>query len=274
MRKDIYLGIRPGDLDGKPYARFWRPDMRPLPGHVMEAILHGPEAAELGLTLDQADQLMDPGYLPLETGSTRLANGQTLVAVLTEMPGVTGAMFEWWMGWHYMEAQRYKLWHPRAHVANRTAEMRGDDPALSDKEKYMTTHYVTEYIGEHLQHIAIKFVEPPTLLTRTGDFSANNVAALVCAKVELQRAPIVIGYLIHQIRHVEGGCEMRSRFWLGKPELRNARPGSLRNKILGSTLVSRVASPANMAHAMLVHCAMEMNHLASFLPDLYAEYHT
>jgi len=40
---------------------------------------------------------------------TRLVSGEISVAVLTKMPGVTGAMFEWWMGWHYMENQRYKL---------------------------------------------------------------------------------------------------------------------------------------------------------------------
>ena len=29
-----------------------------------------------------------------------------------------------------MKHQRYKLWHPRSHVANGTREMRGDDPAI------------------------------------------------------------------------------------------------------------------------------------------------
>jgi hypothetical protein len=273
MKPHAYLGMLPGDLDHKPYAKYWNPDMGALPGHVQDAVLRGPEAAELGLTLAEADRLMAPGYLPLETGTTVLRNGQTLVAVLTHMPRVTGAMFEWWMGWHYMEAQRYKLWHPRAHLDNGTVAMRGDDPQLSDKEKYLTTHYVTEYIGEHLQHIEIDFVEPATFMTRTVDFSAENVTALVCARVSLQQAPIVIGYLIHQIRAVAGGSEMRSRFWLGKPEFKRTQPDGLANRVLGSKLLRSLTSPPSLAHAMLVHCAMEMNHLAGFLPDLYADYH-
>lgn len=265
--------MRPGDLDGKPYARYWNPDMAPLPDHAREAVVHGPEAAELGLTLDQADRLMAPGYLPLETGWTTVRDGHTLVAVLTRMPHVSGAMFEWWMGWHTMEHQRYKLWHPRAHLANGTAQMRGDDPTVSDRDKYLTTHYVTEYIGQHLQRIAIHFVEPVSYLTRTTDFSANGVSALVCATVTLKRSTIVIGHLIHQIREVDGGSEMRSRFWLGKPALQNTDALDVRNRLLGSKLLRGFLVPRDLAHAMLVHCAMEMAHLARFLPDLYADYH-
>ncbi len=273
MKRDVYLGMRAGDLDGKPYAKYWKPEMQPMPAHVEAAILHGPEASELGLPLDQADQLMAPGYLPLETGTTVLRSGHTLVAVLTQMPRTTGAMFEWWMGWHYMEAQRYKLWHPRAHLDNGTAEMSGDDPALSDKEKYMTTHIVTEYIGRQRQAIEISFIEPRELFTQTDDFTANDVTAMVCARVSLQRSPIVLGYIVHQIRAVADGSEMRSRFWLGKPELKNAQPDSLRNRVIGSKLLRSLLAPSDFAHAMLVHCAMEMNHLAGFLPDLYADYH-
>ncbi len=273
LRSDLYLGMRPGDLDGKPYARFWKPAMAPLPAHVRDAVLHGPEAAELGLALDEADRLMEPGYLPLETGWTVARDGHTMVAVRTEMPGTTGAMFEWWMGWHYMEHQRYKLWHPRAHIANGTAAMRGDDPNLSDREKYLTTHLVTEYIGRHLQKIAISFVEPNQYLRHTRDFTGNGVTALVAATVTQQRTPVVIGHLVHQIRSVDAGSEMRSRFWLGKPALKNASAHDVRNRLLGSKPLRRLLVPRDLAHAMLVHCAMEMNHLAGFLPDLYAEYH-
>lgn len=271
--KDLYLGMRPGDLDGKPYAKYWNPEMRPLQPQVREAVLHGPEAAELGFSLREADRLMEPGYLPLENGTTALRDGQIFVAVRTDMPRATGAMFEWWMGWHTMEAQRYKLWHPRAHVANGTKEMRGDDPDLSDQQKYLTTHYVTEYIGDHREDIRITFVDPASVLTKTQDLLANDVSALVCARVELQSAPITIGHLIHQIREVPGGAEMRSRFWLGKPAFSNAASNSFRNKLVGSRWLRGRLIPRNLAHAMLVHCGMEMNHLASFLPDLYADYH-
>lgn len=273
MKKKHYLGMRPGDLEGKPYAKYWNPAMKPLQPHVRDAAIHGAEASAFGFPLEDADQLMAPGYLPLENGTTKLKNGETFVAVLTQMPGVTGAMFEWWMGWHYMEAQRYKLWHPRSHVDNGTREMLGDDTTLSDKEKYRTTHYVSEYIGSRLENITITFFEPETIFTQTKDFGANNVSALVCGQVALQGVPIVLGHLVHQIRQVDGGAEMRSRFWLGKPEVRGAKRGSVRNRLVGSKWFSKRMMPPDLGQEMLVHCGMEMNHLAGFLPDLYADYH-
>jgi 2,4-dienoyl-CoA reductase-like NADH-dependent reductase (Old Yellow Enzyme family) len=81
-----YLGLRPGDLDGKSYARHWRPDMAPLSADVCEVLL-GPEAGELGLRLDDCNRLLDPLYLPLETGWTRLRNRQVFVAVRTPDAG-------------------------------------------------------------------------------------------------------------------------------------------------------------------------------------------
>lgn len=268
-----YLGMRPGDLEGKPYARFWNPEMQPPQEAVTRALLHGPEASELGFSMDEADLLNRPGYLPLETGTTTLESGQLFVAALTGMPGVTGEMFEWWMGWHTMEHQRYKLWHPRAHVANGTKEMQGDDPDRSNREKYMTTHYVTEYIGRQLERITITFLEPASLFTRVPEPGEDGVTAVVFGKVARQNAPVTIGYLVHQIREVEGGSEMRSRFWLGKPELGDLARDHWINRVLGSRLIAGRLATRSLARDMLVHCGMEMNHLAGFLPALYADYH-
>ena len=273
MKHEFYLGMRDGDLAGKPYARHWNPDMQPLQEQVGQAILHGPEASELGFGIEQADLLVEPGYLPLENGTTKLASGEIFVAVLTKMPGVTGAMFEWWMGWHYMEHQRYKLWHPRAHIANGTKEMRGDDSELGDRAKYMTTHYVTEYVGNTKQDITISFSDPGEYFSNTSAFAENGITATICGTVALQRAPITIGRLIHQIRQVEGGSEMRSRFWLAKPEVKGIKSGSLLGRLVSSDFVVKRLVDQDLGRDMVVHCGMEMNHLASFLPALYSEYH-
>ena len=63
MREPHYLVMRPGDLDGMPYARFWQRDMQPLQLHVALALLHGEEASALGLQMDEADRLLEPGDL-------------------------------------------------------------------------------------------------------------------------------------------------------------------------------------------------------------------
>lgn len=273
MNHEHYLGMREGDLDGKSYARHWNPAMQPLQAQVAEAILHGPEASELGFGIEEADLLVEPGYLPLENGTTRLDSGEIFVAVLTKMPGITGEMFEWWMGWHYMEHQRYKLWHPRAHMANGTKEMKGDNPELSDRTKYMTTHFVTEYVGNTKQDITISFSDPGDYFSNPSTFRENAITATVCGTVGLQHAPITIGRLIHQIREVEGGSEMRSRFWLAKPEVNGIKRGSLLGRIISSNFVTKRLVDRNLGRDMVIHCGMEMNHLASFLPALYSDYH-
>ncbi len=268
-----YLGMRPGDLEGKPYAKYWNPCMAPMQEHVQRALFHGVEAAELGFPVGEADRLLEPGYLPLEDGFTRLANGQIFVAVRTEMPGVSGAMIDWWMGWHPMESQRYKLWHPRAHLANRAERMVGDDPRLSDREKYLhNPNYVTEYVGGDRLAIDITFSDPSDFLD-VDRFADANVSTALCGVVGYQLSPINMGVLIHLIRETEDGCEMRSRFWLGKIELRGPAGFALLNQFVSAAPLARRAVPIELGRDMVVHCAMEMNHLASFLPALYADYH-
>lgn len=265
--------MRPGDLDGKPYAKYWNPQMGEMQDQVQQALLHGAEASELGLPIEDANQLLNPGYLPLENGYTRLANGQIYAAILTHMPKVNGAMIDWWFGWHYLESQRYKLWHPRCHIANRAEKMISDDDHLSGREKYLgNPNFVTEYIGSVVQEIVITFAEPSTYFD-VSRFQEANIGTAICGTVGLQKMPLNLGTLIHQIRETEQGCEMRSRFWLGKAKFRGAAANGILSKVSTPPFITRKAAPLSLGREMVVHCAMEMNHLASFLPELYNDYH-
>ena len=96
---------------------------------------------------------------------------------------------------------------------------------------------------------------------------------MILARVGLQRVPITLGHLIHQIRETEDGSEMRSRFWLGRPQLDRLDGRNPLNRILASRLVSSLLISPHLGRDMLIHCGMEMHHLAGFLPDLYADYH-
>lgn len=115
MSEERYLGMKLGDLNSKPCAKYWKPDMAPMQAHVQRALLHGIEASELGFPLSETEQLLKPGYLPLESDFTRLENGQIFVSILTKMPCVTGKMLDWWIAWETGENERYKLWQPHAH---------------------------------------------------------------------------------------------------------------------------------------------------------------
>lgn len=95
-----------------------------------------------------------------------------------------------------------------------------------------------------------------------------------------------MGWLIHQIRPTEHGCEMRSRFFLNGSRILDLPAHSVPGRgvplltgraarTVGDTmvlhLISKVMGP-NVGHDTAYHCASEMNHLASFLPDLHEEF--
>jgi hypothetical protein len=204
------------------------------------------------MLLEQANDLLEPGYLPLETGYQRLEDGTLLVAALTQMPGCKGYMVDWWFGYHETTEQ-YKLWHPEDHVWTEW------------DEKWKPGHYVGatsqvhEYIGGDLQKLRIRFRDPSELLD-TSRFEEAGVSGVVCARTGLLEAPIWGGHLIYFCRDTDDGCEMRSRFWLGDvdpPEI--ARTPEEKTAMF----------PDEAGRSLLNHCIEEMRTLASFLPGLY-----
>lgn len=278
-----YLGYRTADL-AQPYARFFRADLAPLPTHVLRALASGMAAPEAGYGVEAAaERLTSDGYDDLETGWTRLSSGVVFVSVLTDLPGGTAQMWDWWFGWHGAESARYKLWNPEAHQFSVMGEDRTTTPGLTDRQRYVgNVSYVDEYIGGVLQPLAIRFVDPAVL-----GIAPDAGSTTVCARVSLSTLPVAFGWLIHQIRPTSGGAEMRSRFFLNDPEfldlpahsLTGGRAGRLLANPAGRTvarpLMPQVAArllPTTIGTDMIYHCATEMGHLATFLPDLHREF--
>ena len=82
--------------------------------------------------------------------------------------------------------------------------------------------------------------------------------------------PLDAGYLVHHVREVPGGVQMRSRFWLGGAHVQ-ARGHPVADpavRLLARTAMRRTE---DQARALLVHCAHEMSHLAAFLPELHKQ---
>ena len=250
-----YLGYRDGDAD-TPWGGFFDPEMAPLPPHVVTALEHGPQADQTLLGFEDVATILAPGYQQTENGYGYLRRGGFQVSVCTDMPGVTTAMWDWWFGWHGSDSRRYKLWHPRAHVAARWA----DD---GNGHWVGRTSLVEEYLGSAYTKAAIQFVAPTVLgLGETGDDLA------VCARLGSGQVPVDIGWLVHHVRATAGGAEMRSRFWMGGPHI-GVRGG---NRLADSVIRPIAARQLPEPRDLLVHCAQEMNHLAEFLPALYQQF--
>lgn len=248
-----YLGYRGSDADTA-WGGFFDPRMAPLPGHVVQALEHGPQAGPVLLEFADAATLLDPGCHETENGYGILRDNGFHVAVRTDMPGVTPGMWTWWFGWHGSDARRYKLWHPRAHVAAQWSDRGGDGHHIG------RTSLVIEYIGSTYQQAAIRFVDPAELGLAAD---ANQVA--ICARLGSPDVPVEVGWLIHHVRPTDNGSEMRSRFWMGGRHVRVRHGNGLADRAVRPIAARMLPDPRDL----LVHCAQEMNHLAGFLPELY-----
>jgi hypothetical protein len=256
------LGFTPDECAQSPFARFYDPEIGPLQPQVAEALLIGPQAEELFPPASAAAALTEAEYWPVETGYTRPSDGSIRVFCLTQMPGVTPEMWDWWFGWHGCEAQRYKLWHPKAHIDARWADGRDD-------ERYIgRTSLITEYLGPAVINGAIAFVRPAVMGFDEARLAAQG-EVVICARVGLPGTALKAGWLLHQLRRVEGGSEMRSRMWMGGANTAiGDDPGAMRRGLARAIRpVARTMLPAPAD--LLVHNAQEMAHLAGFLPQLF-----
>ncbi|MCU1686496.1 MAG: hypothetical protein JWQ81_7235 [Amycolatopsis sp.] len=266
--EDRYLGYREADL-AKPYAKYFREDTLPVQSHVPEVLLAGMAPTEYGYDLADAARIMSrPGYHKMETGWTTVDSGVVAVSVLTDMPGVTGQMWDWWFGWHAGESSRYKLWHPDAHQYSAAAERRSGDRTLTDRQRYVgNVSYVDEYVGGKMNPLAIRFVDP----TRLGFEASKPGETVIAARVGLSVAPVAFGWIVHQVRATSGGAEMRSRFFLNHLQHLDLPATSVATPPAGRAPLGEPDMEA-LGAGLLYHCAAEMNHLASFLPALYEEF--
>lgn len=267
--RERYLGMRPGDMDGKPYARHWNPRLSPLPADVCQALSHGPVAAPLLPPLEEAAEVFERSSERLEFGYAAAKSGGLRIALCTQMPRVVPGMIDWWFGWHSDEPQRYKLWHPLAHVH---AAWKSPPPSGSQgRARYVgQTSFVDEYVGSELGSYAIRFLPPAEVGLDERRLADPQQATAVCARIGFVQLPFDFGYLIHYLDRTSEGCRMRSRFWVGG-EHAQARGGGP----VGAAAVQvakRLMKPSlEVGRALLVHCSQEMSHLATFLPDLHAE---
>lgn len=144
-------------------------------------------------------------------------------------------------------------------------------PDAPCRDKYIGgTSFVDEYVGSALGELAIHFVDPSAWGFH-HDKLDPEVATAICGTVGFSGVPLDWGHLLHYVRRVNGGAEMRSRFWMGGPHL-TSRAGATLDGDLATVAGAVRHLGTAQAKAMVVHCSQEMNHLAAFLPNIYAEY--
>jgi hypothetical protein len=261
-----YVGYGKDDY-ATPYSKFYDENIIPVEPTVTEALSFSPYPSGQLPAINMVTSMLNTGYDATETGYTFEPDGSARIAALIKMPGVTPAMWQWWFGWHGSHSNRYKLWHPKAHVS-----ARWKDGNKTDLTYVGRTSMIEEYIGGQLEKVSIQFVASEKLGIASRAPEKETQECFICARIGFTGFPLDFGWLVHQVRATENGSEMRSRFWIGgehiQLRMKGRIPALLSQLLQGTRTVQR-----EQANNLLVHCVEEMTHLAAILPQLYSEFH-
>ena len=200
------------------YAKYYDLPITPIPPEKLAVLQAGPIDPKLALPIERRNDLFNPGYLDCEVGWCVMENGTGYLANLTPMPGVTPEMFNWWFAWHGLEDMRYRIWDPEDHFyARQQNPDRIKDPGVPMREKnWGTVHFVLEDIGPGPDELVLNFQYPHVLGYDEDKVGTPACAAMQCAN---GHGPVpgqgVAAIMTHMVREIEGGVELRSRFWIG-----------------------------------------------------------
>jgi hypothetical protein len=247
------------------YSKYYDLPITPIPEDKGRILAGGPMDPADALPIERRGELLNPGYFPVEIGYCVMENGTGYLANLTEMPGVTPEMFEWWMAWHALEDLRYRIWDPEDHFYARQ-QMREKvlDPGVPMREKtWGTVHDILEDVGGGPDRLILEFRYPHELGYDEEKVGTKLCATMMCAN---GHGPVpgegVAAIMTHMVREIKGGIELRSRFWIGY--------GLVDGNVV-KLLPDGVCVPEIVPKGLFAHNLKEFGHLAAILPSVYEE---
>lgn len=251
----------------KSYFKYYQMEMAPLPEDKLQWIANGKSDPKDALTIHHRTELFDGGYLPGEFGYWLLEDGTAMTACLTDMPGVTADMFDWWFVWHPLDRLRYAIWDSDDHF-----DVYLDDasPARDKSKSYRernwgSVHHVWEDIGAGFGLLDIYFKKPSDFGYDMSRIGTEACATIVCSNARAlgsDSLPDVPAVMTHFLRPTAQGSELRSRFWLGW-NIAEGEPVKL--------LPDGLTIPESVPRELLRHNLKEFCNLAKILPAVYAE---
>lgn len=247
------------------YAKYYDLPMTPIPKEKLEILNQGPLNSRDALRIEDRNSLFDAGYHRCEIGYCVMEDGAGYLANLTKMPGVTPEMFEWWFAWHGLEDLRYRIWDPEDHFyARQKMPEKVLDKNVPMREKtWGTVHEVLEDIGGGADTLILNFQYPRALGYDEEKVGTRLCATMMCAN---GHGPVpgqgMAAIMTHFLREIDGGVELRSRFWIGY--------GLIDGKLV-KLLPDGAEVPEQAVKGLFAHNLKEFTHLASILPRVYAE---
>ncbi|MCI8895419.1 MAG: hypothetical protein HFI41_12360 [Lachnospiraceae bacterium] len=252
-RKEEYSGL------------FFKP-MEPVEPKLLEIMGKGPVDPDCATAIQNRNDILKPGYLAVENGYCRMADGSGFVATKVEMPGVTQEMVDWWFIWHGLKDLRYKVWCPTQHYGIHVLERdlpKRLNQALSFKQRnWGTTDVVTEDVGDGPKTMHLTFLSPedygydPSLVP--------NAEVIVSANVTEPETGLGLITFSHVIRRIPHGIEYRSHYWQGYQI--NEHGEAVK------TSVPEGGFSMEIMKGCAYHSLEEYHNLAVILPKLYGMY--
>ena len=138
------------------------------------------------------------------------------------------------------------------------------DASLPMRERtWGTVHHVLEDIGAGPDDVVLNFRYPHELGYEEERVGTGLCASMMCAD---GHGPVpgqgVAAIMTHMIREIEGGVELRSRFWIGY---------GLAGGEVVKLMPDGVSVPPEAPRGLFAHNLKEFTHLAAILPRVYAE---
>ncbi len=252
----------------KDYSKYYYKDMALIPQADLDIVNNGPIAPKNALSIYNAKDILNDGYLDTETGYCVMPDGTGFAATKVYMPNVKPIMIDWWFNWHPLEDLRYMIWCPVGHtgISAKEAYMHFDSSATPLNVRNIgRTHYPQEGFNiEGSTDVEIKFWSPKVLGITPDMIKNSAVKTFQIATCTNRRPRLPINVFFHSVRQVEGGIEFRSRYWI-KFMIKN-------NKIAKSNIPYPKKVVSAMARNNCIHSLIEYNNLASILPQLYEEH--
>lgn len=239
-----------------PLYKYYELPIAPVPEERIASIMQMEADQSCIVPCNHLNLLFEADDYADEYGIFRCPDGGIMLSNITDMPGVTPQMFDWWFAWHGLDTMRYIIWDKDDHYYAQTRNPeKARDTTLSMKERYWNTvHDVQEALldGEEPIPVVIPFV-PPEALGFAPEKLAEFHGTIVCTS-----GPVI---MIHFLQPAENGSKLRTRFYLG---YQCSGQGNVR--------IPDFQAPLGLARAMLVHNIKEYTHLGKILPALYHEF--
>jgi hypothetical protein len=256
-----------------PYSKYYHREMATPNPRLMAELAKGPMDPDKALPLSETNQLLDPGYHEVETGYCIDREGLGYIAVNNVFPGCTVDMLRWWMVWHASGGNlRYRIWCPTRHRAVAIADQdrrRIADPNVPLAEKYTNVdHFVVEDTGGGDENLLIRFKKVCDMGFDMDKYKNSPTKEILGGYGTSEFRGAQAGFkapaiMFHTIREIEGGVEFRTRFWMGA-RIVEGKPLNVTPPF--------VKIPIEAPMGLAFHNVVEFSNLASFLPEIYAEY--